>query len=677
MAAENDEYRVTSDSLNNQILQEVASFFATRSTPAHHELSTRPPATNLSPSTTGNFSATLPKANIDITNNVKTVSFLEQPTQADRPAQSSNPLLATLAPLTSFQYVVMLDPVPPQKKARIRRMVATREEECNLLRDQLRATCKSHEKMIEELELARRQELKNVEDDHKKRKEIQCRYKSARKKQSKIRRKAAHLIRGQLEKLERLNELHCASIAPIRRVPPEVLVNIFECYVCLDKSPVHLMQVCPHWKEVAWSSPSLWGRIRVSHTTQPEASCSETRESRILLYSFGGNIGTLRILNEYLVCSTEDEVNAAIAHSGKRSPLDLHIEVTLSLQIKNLPRLMRTLMGKSVGHRIWRLKLDLDPPSDAFTEKDIEEFLADSYPALTNLSTRITQKSLVKFIMPRLLTTMATPECLELDNDWVIPLPSRNDWSQMHTLIFPRKAEDPELDSLCGTVMSWRKFEGAPLAWPHDGTPETTFDQLSFISLETSFYYLHRLTLSNLRHLVLSALDLIDPPQWIESSWNLPLLQTLELKIHTQSFSKWFLSFSLPSLRYLEIHRAERLIEETFPSVQFPEVHTVVISGYGPIEWAIGCLRSTPNVSNVTLKQGRLNVKTSKTLFTLLGDSSLYPQAKEVALELRPPLFFVFENSFGNEKILDPLIDRMKAAHPGTRFTFVDRGTGR
>ncbi|KAG8826248.1 hypothetical protein FRC17_008310 [Serendipita sp. 399] len=495
----------------------------------------------------------------------------------------------------------MLDSIPPQKKARIRRMVATREEECDLLRDQLRAICESHEKVIGELE------LQNVEGDNEKRKEIQRRYKSARKKQSKLRREAFAPIRSELEKLERLNELQCASIAPIRRVPPEVLVNMFECYIYLDESPVHLMQVCGHWKEVAWSSPSLWGKIRVSHSTQPETSCSETEESHILLYSFGGNIGTLRILNEYLLCSTEDEVNAAIAHSGKRSPLDLHIEVTLSLQIENLPRLMRTLMGKSVGHRIWRLKLDLDPPSDAFTEKDIQEFLADSYPALTNLSTRITQKSLVKFIMPRLLTTMATPECLELDNDWVIPFPPRNDWSQIHTLLFPRKADHLVLDSLCGTVMSWKEFEGAPLAWPCDETLQTTFDQLSFISLETSFYYLHRLTLSNLRRLVLCALDLINPPQWIESSWSLPLLQTLELKIHTQSFSKWFLSFSLPSLRHLEIYCAERLEEETFPSVQFPEVHTVVISGWSPIKWAIGCLRSTPNVSNVTLKPRRLN----------------------------------------------------------------------
>lgn len=66
------------------------------------------------------------------------------------------------------------------------------------------------------------------------------------------------------ERLEKELENYCASIAPIRKVPPEILAAIFEEYVADEPTHVrHLLLVCRLWNKIAMDKASLWTDIRL------------------------------------------------------------------------------------------------------------------------------------------------------------------------------------------------------------------------------------------------------------------------------------------------------------------------------------------------------------------------------------------------------------------------------
>ncbi|KAJ7498115.1 hypothetical protein B0H11DRAFT_1856679 [Mycena galericulata] len=82
-------------------------------------------------------------------------------------------------------------------------------------------------------------------------------------------------LQGQLKQLEEeralLSEYHAqntAIISPLRRIPPEILGEIFSWTLssaALDvgESPWVLTQVCSRWRTVSISKPSLWSLIHI------------------------------------------------------------------------------------------------------------------------------------------------------------------------------------------------------------------------------------------------------------------------------------------------------------------------------------------------------------------------------------------------------------------------------
>lgn len=82
-------------------------------------------------------------------------------------------------------------------------------------------------------------------------------------------------LREQQDVLETEISLHKALVAPISRMPPEILADIFTCCVearwldipptiarrsdiRLDKSPCRLSSICRRWRTIAHSTPKLW-----------------------------------------------------------------------------------------------------------------------------------------------------------------------------------------------------------------------------------------------------------------------------------------------------------------------------------------------------------------------------------------------------------------------------------
>lgn len=96
-------------------------------------------------------------------------------------------------------------------------------------------------------------------------------------------------VRATLTALEEYcNTLHTmlasqqASLSPIRRIPPEILSEIFllasassvlECAssseVDRDNTPLLLCQICGYWRTVAISVPRLWSNIRLNFLRGP------------------------------------------------------------------------------------------------------------------------------------------------------------------------------------------------------------------------------------------------------------------------------------------------------------------------------------------------------------------------------------------------------------------------
>jgi hypothetical protein len=79
----------------------------------------------------------------------------------------------------------------------------------------------------------------------------------------------ADMLRWQRKTLTRHRAVHAQLLSPLRRLPPELLSEIFTHTLCGHFSTVielmHLSQICSRWRKVALSMPSLWSSLGVAY----------------------------------------------------------------------------------------------------------------------------------------------------------------------------------------------------------------------------------------------------------------------------------------------------------------------------------------------------------------------------------------------------------------------------
>lgn len=121
--------------------------------------------------------------------------------------------------------------------------------------------------------------------------------------QAKLEENSAH-VRGSLL-------AHKALTSPARRIPPEILGEVF--YHCLSKtpyitprdveSPMVLARVCRHWREVAISTPRLWSSLSIYlHRT----ACKAYRRGCESWLGRAKSVSlTLRVLNDVNMFAAE------------------------------------------------------------------------------------------------------------------------------------------------------------------------------------------------------------------------------------------------------------------------------------------------------------------------------------------------------------------------------------
>ncbi|KAK7001341.1 hypothetical protein R3P38DRAFT_3048605 [Favolaschia claudopus] len=97
--------------------------------------------------------------------------------------------------------------------------------------------------------------------------------------------KAIDALRSEKATLRSYIRNHRALIAPIQRIPPEILSEIFvaclpkerNCVMSATESPMLLGRVCSLWRTLSHSIPRLWCRL---HIVEPELSSASTQVVR-------------------------------------------------------------------------------------------------------------------------------------------------------------------------------------------------------------------------------------------------------------------------------------------------------------------------------------------------------------------------------------------------------------
>ncbi|KAF7357891.1 hypothetical protein MVEN_00835300 [Mycena venus] len=85
-------------------------------------------------------------------------------------------------------------------------------------------------------------------------------------------------------------EAHEALLAPIRRLPLDILEHIFvaclpthrNCVMSAQEAPVILGRICSLWRKISLSTPRLWCRLHIVEPTDPETSNQSNASRRLL-----------------------------------------------------------------------------------------------------------------------------------------------------------------------------------------------------------------------------------------------------------------------------------------------------------------------------------------------------------------------------------------------------------
>ncbi|KAJ7034531.1 hypothetical protein C8F04DRAFT_1101292 [Mycena alexandri] len=93
----------------------------------------------------------------------------------------------------------------------------------------------------------------------------------------------------QLHAIHTYVEAHTALLAPVRRLPRDIIQEIFvaclpenrNCVMSAQEAPVLLGRVCSSWRTISLSTPRLWARLHIAEPTLPWQRSAST----LLLYA--------------------------------------------------------------------------------------------------------------------------------------------------------------------------------------------------------------------------------------------------------------------------------------------------------------------------------------------------------------------------------------------------------
>ncbi|KAJ7502650.1 hypothetical protein B0H11DRAFT_1673899, partial [Mycena galericulata] len=84
-------------------------------------------------------------------------------------------------------------------------------------------------------------------------------------------------------------EAHTALISPLRRMPPDIIQEIFmaclpthrNCVMSAKEAPVLLARICSSWRALSLSTPRLWSRLHIVEPTLIHPDSSKAFEEKL------------------------------------------------------------------------------------------------------------------------------------------------------------------------------------------------------------------------------------------------------------------------------------------------------------------------------------------------------------------------------------------------------------
>ena len=457
----------------------------------------------------------------------------------------------------------------------------------------------SLEERVIELEDTRQEEDKTIEEDIKRRiKELEKQIKATTRERVK-RLKAVDIAHSKrrvpiiqrIDELQRLNDHDRCLIAPIRKLPAELLGYVFQHHIDSDKSPWVLTLVSKSWRHTAMTTPSLWVHLVLLSTEHQRRHASSWRVEGRTWYSTGRRI----------VCHNASELDTIVSRAGS-VPLDIHV----IYRNDNVSVVQSVLGDTAISRRVASLVIETVDSFGTGPVHDVAGVTIGSFPLLHTLTILSASEKLQKEMLETISSSSPQFKHLTIHRTISFSL-DFTFWPRLRSLNIHGHSTREKMNGLISHLGELETLEGCPAGWPNDSTPEVSLPKLTILGVYCIPESLCRLQLPALLRLSIEALSWNPPSnksgeQSSTSLLSLPALEILEVR--TNISPSWLAILSAPSMRVFSFREERwRHGEEisTFPNCTFSAVQDFTLHYPCTDQGAISALECVPNAEKVVL----------------------------------------------------------------------------
>ncbi|PVF95720.1 hypothetical protein CPB86DRAFT_875460 [Serendipita vermifera] len=269
-------------------------------------------------------------------------------------------------------------------------------------------------------------------------------------------------ISQEIYSLRQANRVARAFAIGLRKTPDEILSLIFREYVEMDLSVWFLIDVCPHWKHVAFATPHLWSAIKIEPYFgygRPESTELRRSNSRAQL------------------CYTEFEFKRLLDMSGR---VALDVGVHNSSWHRDIQEMMKCLKLLNTTTVISRVKsLEVGVESRNVIEVWPQCFLTTSFHRLEHLIvTSDVPKGWQVNLIKAISTTSTCLRTLKVHleaNDVLLP---EHVWSKIKVLQLMPTFLSRDMDRMVQNFSHVEELTCLHFGWPEARSPITIFPNL-------------------------------------------------------------------------------------------------------------------------------------------------------------------------------------------------------
>ncbi|KIM27251.1 hypothetical protein M408DRAFT_311472 [Serendipita vermifera MAFF 305830] len=393
---------------------------------------------------------------------------------------------------------------------------------------------------------------------------------------------------------------------PIRKLPAEMLSEVFRYHVESNRSPWILVKVSKYWMGTAMATPQLWRHILVDDYPTP----AYHRYERYIV-----NGKKEFTTGNKQVCPNPAELQAAITRSGV---VPLNVEIS-RLQWSSDPSksdMLSQLLCSPVSVRI----MHLDAPTHDLANMNPDDQPFGPFTALESLRLWGTIDSCAD----RLLDVMSlTCKRLRLIRIPELPLSKLKTFSFWHSLttIDGSHYGREKLNAISDQLINLKQLLPAPWGWPNETTPQSTLKNIRSLSLSCSILYLSHLELPRLETLIFTEIGrnpTISPDRG--ARLHFPMLAELNIEPKNSMWPQYIVG-AFPMVADLTV-KCKDLTDETIVAVleTVPSVQNILLPGSARPDFGIRILSELgvrkslcPNLKTLELGVSGEPIRTLKT----------------------------------------------------------------